>query len=152
VQVAASEVPEFPEAGQLEVEAGETSRREFVLDALSALARFGLAVMWIYSGSTKLGNHMTVMQSIEAYEIFTPYWSNLLANIIGPAEIAGGLILLLGIKIRPAGWVSVGVLVLFVIGLASAYHRACRLTAVALGRIPRAPAMISSWQSSATSA
>lgn len=135
-QVAASEVPEFPEAGQLEVEAGGTSKSEFVLDALSALARFGLAVMWIYSGSTKLGNHMTVTQSIEAYEIFTPYWSNLLANIIGPAEIAGGLILMLGIKIRPAGWVSVGVLVLFVIGLASAYHRGLQLDCGCFGPNP----------------
>lgn len=136
VQVAASEVPEFPEAGQPAAEAGETSRSEIVLDVLSALARFGLAVMWIYSGSTKLGNHMTVTRSIEAYEIFTPYWSNLLANIIGPAEMAGGLILLLGIKIRPTGWVSVGVLVLFVIGLASAYHRGLQIDCGCFGPNP----------------
>lgn len=128
--------PEVSELGQPEQGVGESSRSDFVLDALSALVRFGLAVMWIYSGSTKLGNHMTVTQSIEAYEIFTPYWSNLLANIIGPAEIAGGLILLLGIKIRPAGWVSFGVLVLFVIGLSSAYHRGLQIDCGCFGPNP----------------
>ena len=107
-----------------------------MLDVLSALARFGLAALWIYSGSTKLGNHMTVMQSIEAYEIFTEHWSNLLATIIGPAEIAGGLILLLGIKLRPAGWVSIGVLVLFIIGLASAYSRGLQIDCGCFGPKP----------------
>lgn len=116
--------------------AGETSTSGRVLDVFSALARFGLAAVWIFAGATKLGNHMTVTQSIEAYEIFTPHWSSLLANIIGPAELAGGLILLLGIKIRPAGWVSFGVLVLFVIGLSSAYSRGLQIDCGCFGPDP----------------
>ena len=79
--------------------------------------------MWIYSGVTKLGDHMAVTQTIEAYEIFTPYWSDILARLIGPLELAGGLFLLLGIKIREAGWVSLGVLVLFVLGMWSVHAR-----------------------------
>lgn len=122
VQVTEADTREDGEPG-----AGETSSSERVLDVLSALARFGLAAMWIVSGSTKLGKHFAVTQSIEAYEIFTPYWSSLLANLIGPLELAGGLILLLGIKIRPAGWASFGVLVLFVIGLTSAYARGLQI-------------------------
>lgn len=116
--------------------AGETSTSGRVLDVFSALARFGLAAVWIFAGATKLGNHMTVTQSIEAYEIFTPHWSSLLASIIGPAELAGGLILLLGIKIRPAGWVSFGVLVLFVIGLSSAYSRGLQIDCGCFGPDP----------------
>ena len=116
--------------------AGETSKSGLVLDVLSALARFGLAAMWIASGATKLGKHLYVTQSIEAYEIFTPYWSSLLAHLIGPLELAGGLILLLGIKIRPAGWVSFGVLVLFVIGLSSAYHRGLQIDCGCFGPNP----------------
>lgn len=116
--------------------AGETSTSGRVLDVFSALARFGLAAVWIFAGATKLGNHMTVTQSIEAYEIFTPYWSSLLASIIGPAELAGGLILLLGIKIRPAGWVSFGVLVLFVIGLSSSYSRGLQIDCGCFGPDP----------------
>nr|WP_256478020.1 MauE/DoxX family redox-associated membrane protein [Corynebacterium stercoris] len=94
-----------------------------VLDIASAAARFGLAFMWIYSGYTKLGAHLDVTKSIEAYEIFTPYWSDLLARVIGPLEIAGGLLLLLGIKLRWAGGVSIAVLAAFIVGLYSAYSR-----------------------------
>ncbi|MCP1386983.1 DoxX family membrane protein [Corynebacterium sp. TA-R-1] len=79
--------------------------------------------MWIYSGYTKLGAHLDVTKSIEAYEIFTPYWSDLLARVIGPLEIAGGLLLLLGIKLRWAGGVSIAVLAAFIVGLYSAYSR-----------------------------
>lgn len=108
-----------------------------VLDLFSALARFGMAVMWIFSGSTKIGVHMDVTKSIEAYEIFTPYWSEILARVIGPAEIAGGLLLLLGIKIKPAGWVSIGVLVLFIIGLYSAYTRGLNIDCGCFGPEPQ---------------
>ena len=107
-----------------------------VLDVLSALARFGLAFMWIYAGATKIGDRVTVTRNIEAYEIFTAHWSGLLANLIGPLEIAGGLLLLLGIKLRPAGWVSVGVLLLFIIGLASAYSRGLQIDCGCFGPQP----------------
>ncbi|WP_297851559.1 MauE/DoxX family redox-associated membrane protein [uncultured Corynebacterium sp.] len=110
--------------------------RDRVLDVLSALARFGLAFMWIYAGVTKLGNRLLTTQSIEAYEIFTPYWSHLLAGLIGPLEIAGGLLLLLGIKLRPTGWVSVVVLLLFIIGLASAYSRGLQIDCGCFGSNP----------------
>lgn len=97
--------------------------REVVLDVLSAAARFFMAYIWISAGISKIGVHMDVSRTIAAYEIFTPEWSDMLANIIGPLEIAGGLLLLLGIKLRPAGWVSIGVLALFIIGLTSAWAR-----------------------------
>lgn len=95
----------------------------WALDIAAALARFGLALMWIYSGYTKIGAHLDVTKSIEAYQIFTPYSSDLLARAIGPLELAGGLVLLLGIKLRWAGGVSIFVLVLFILGLWSAYSR-----------------------------
>lgn len=97
--------------------------REMVLDILSAAARFFMAYIWISAGWSKIGAHMDVTLTIQAYEIFTPAWSDLLARLIGPMELAGGLLLLLGIKLRPAGWVSIGVLVLFIIGLGSAWSR-----------------------------
>lgn len=94
-----------------------------MLDILSAAARFFMAYIWLSAGVAKIGVHMDVTQTIMAYEIFTPAWSDLLAHLIGPLEIGGGLLLLLGIKLRPAGWVSIGVLTLFIIGLASAWSR-----------------------------
>ena len=94
-----------------------------VLDFAAAAARFGLAAVWIYAGYTKIGNHLEVFQKIEAYEVFTPYWSDILANFIGPLELAGGLLLLLGIKIRWAGGVSMVVLIMFIMGLWSVHAR-----------------------------
>lgn len=104
-------------------EAPARDTQTLVLDVISAISRFGLAVVWIAGGATKIGNHMDVTQSIVAYEIFTPYWSDLLARIIGPAELAGGLFLLLGLWLRPAGKLSAVVLVLFIIGLSQAWAR-----------------------------
>ena len=66
---------------------------------------------------------MEVTQNIIAYEIFTHEWSNILAQWIGPLELAGGLLLLAGIKLRESGWVSIVVLVLFIIGMYSAWSR-----------------------------
>lgn len=104
--------------------ATQRDTKSLVLDVASALARFGLALMWIYSGVQKvLESHLNLTKTIEAYEIFTPYWSDLIAQVIGPLELAGGLILLLGIKIRWAGGVSLVVLLLFTLGLYSAHAR-----------------------------
>ncbi|WP_425292307.1 MauE/DoxX family redox-associated membrane protein [Corynebacterium mayonis] len=82
-----------------------------------------MAYIWISAGMSKIGVHMDVTQTIKAYEIFTPAWSDYLARIIGPLEIAGGLLLLLGIKLRWSGWLSIGVLLLFMVGLYSAWAR-----------------------------
>lgn len=101
----------------------QDGKRDVVLQVLSAAARFIMAFVWISAGWAKIGQHMTVTQTIMAYQIFTPEWSDMLARIIGPLEIAGGLFLLLGIRIREAGWVSIVVLSLFIIGLSSAYAR-----------------------------
>lgn len=94
-----------------------------VLDAVSFFARFYMAYIWLSAGWAKLDDHMNVTQAIMAYEIFTPQWSDILARLIGPLEIAGGLFLLLGLFLRWSGKVAVGVLVLFIIGIAQAWVR-----------------------------
>ena len=90
--------------------APERNTKTLVLDVLSALARFYMAYVWLDAGIAKLGVPLDVTKTIEAYEIFTPDWSYLLAHIIGPLEVAGGLLLLLGIKLRWSGKVSIIVL------------------------------------------
>ncbi|QPK78853.1 DoxX family membrane protein [Corynebacterium lizhenjunii] len=97
--------------------------KELVLDVISAFARFYLAYIWIKAGMAKIGENMSVTQTIQAYEIFTPEWSGYLAHLIGPLEIAGGLMLLLGLFLRQAASVSLVVLVLFMIGIAQAWGR-----------------------------
>lgn len=103
--------------------AGRTVNRDLLLDVVSAVARFGMAAMWIAAGATKLNDHMNMTQAIVAYEIFTPQWADWLARLIGPLEIAGGLLLLLGIFLRQSSKVATGVLVLFIIGIGQAWAR-----------------------------
>ncbi len=93
------------------------------LDAVSAFARFFMAVVWLYAGAAKLGDHMAVTQSIRAYGLFSLPQSDFLARIIGPMEIAGGLILLLGLFLRQASAVAVIVLLAFIAGIAQAWAR-----------------------------
>lgn len=92
--------------------------KALVLNIISAFARFYMAYIWISAGSAKINQHLAVAQTIQAYEIFTPEWSNYLAYVIGPLEIAGGVLLLLGLFLRPASWVSIAVLTLFITGIA----------------------------------
>lgn len=97
--------------------------KDRLLDVIGAICRFYLGYIWLSAGIAKMGNHMEVTQTIEAYEIFTPAWSDLLARVIGPLEIVGGLLLILGIFLRPSAKLSSVVLVLFIIGMASAWSR-----------------------------
>ena len=108
-------------------ETGNRLNKTLVLDAISFFARFWMAYTWIKAGISKLDAHMAVTQNITAYEIFTPQWSDFLARLIGPLEIAGGVLLLLGIFLRTSSKVSIGVLTLFIIGIAQAWIRGLEL-------------------------
>ncbi|AJI79698.1 MULTISPECIES: MauE/DoxX family redox-associated membrane protein [Corynebacterium] len=94
-----------------------------VADIISALARFGMAAVWIIAGVQKLNAQMDMAQAIQAYEIFTPEWSGYLAVAIGPLEVMGGVLLLLGLFLREASAVGAVVLVLFMVGMAQAWAR-----------------------------
>lgn len=95
--------------------------KELALDVVSFIARFYMAFVWILGGVTKIGETMTVSQNIQAYEIFTPQFSFLLAQLVGPLELAGGLLLALGIYLRKSSVLGLIVLVLFILGLTWAW-------------------------------
>ncbi len=97
--------------------------KTLVLDIVSAFARFYMAYIWIKAGTAKFGEYMSVTQTIKAYEIFTPEWSGYLATIIAPLELAGGIILLVGLFLRQSSVVAICVLSLFIIGIAQAWAR-----------------------------
>lgn len=99
------------------------SKSERAKDAVSFFARFFMAYIWMTAGIGKLGERMAMSQAITAYKIFTPQWSDYLAQLIGPLETAGGLLLLLGLFLKPASKVSIGVLALFIVGIAQAWAR-----------------------------
>lgn len=97
--------------------------KTLILDAISAFARFYMAYIWIKAGWVKINSHRDVTQAISAYKIFTQEWASYLAQLIGPLELAGGLLLLLGLFLRSSGKLSAIVLVLFMIGIGQAWAR-----------------------------
>ncbi|AWB83033.1 hypothetical protein C3B44_09590 [Corynebacterium yudongzhengii] len=103
------------------------------LDIVSFVARFYMAFIWIAAGLSKVGQTMTVSQTIAAYEIFTPEFSYLLAQLIGPLEIGGGLLLLFGVFLRQSAAVSLGVLVLFILGLSWAWANGLEISCGCFG-------------------
>lgn len=114
-----------------------TAQRATVLDLVSALARFGMAAVWIIAGIQKLDVRMEMAQAIEAYGIFTPEWSGYLAYLIGPLELMGGVLLLLGLFLREASAVAAVVLVLFMVSIAQAWARGLVIDCGCFGYEPR---------------
>nr|WP_275434284.1 MauE/DoxX family redox-associated membrane protein [Corynebacterium kefirresidentii] len=94
-----------------------------VLDVISFIARFGMAWVWIEAGVHKLGKTLDMTQAIKGYGIFTPEWAGYLATVIGPLEVIGGVLLLLGLFLRRSSIVATIVLLLFMVGIAQAWAR-----------------------------
>ena len=98
-------------------------KNQQIFEWVAFLSRIGLGTLWIVAGATKIGKIGSTTQSIEAYQIFTFEWSRFLAHIIGPVEIMGGVLLLLGCAISFCSIASISALVLFVTGLTQALLR-----------------------------
>ena len=94
-----------------------------MLDVISFIARFGMAWVWIEAGVHKLGKTLDMTQAIKGYGIFTPEWAGYLATVIGPLEVIGGVLLLLGLFLRRSSIVATIVLQLFMVGIAQAWAR-----------------------------
>lgn len=98
-------------------------KNQQIFEWVAFLFRIGLGTLWIAAGTTKVGKIGSTTQSIEAYQIFTFEWSRFLAHIIGPVEIMGGVLLLLGCVISFCSIASISALALFVTGLTQALLR-----------------------------
>ena len=99
------------------------NKGKLVLDIISFIARFGMAWVWIEAGVHKLGKTLDMTQAIKGYDIFTPDWALYLATVIGPLEVIGGVLLLLGLFLRRSSIVATIVLLLFMVGIAQAWAR-----------------------------
>ncbi|SCF33382.1 Methylamine utilisation protein MauE [Micromonospora viridifaciens] len=90
---------------------------------LGAAARLGLAAVWLYAGFTKVGDLAASGRAVNAYQVM-PYD---LATVIGAAlpfvELALGVLLLVGLATRLVAGFSAALLVIFIIGIASAWAR-----------------------------
>jgi uncharacterized membrane protein YphA (DoxX/SURF4 family) len=90
---------------------------------LGTAVRIGLAAVWLVAGGSKITDLAASGRAVNAYRVM-PYD---VAKVVGAAlpfmEIALGLLLLAGLATRLAASVSVGLLVVFVAGIVSAWAR-----------------------------
>ncbi|MEJ6019115.1 MauE/DoxX family redox-associated membrane protein [Corynebacterium sp. H113] len=96
-------------------------------DILGFIARFGLAAVWLWSGTVKLMNPLDSQRAIAAYQLLPQEFVEPLAVLLPAVEIILGLMLLLGVFLRFAGVVTMLIMVGFIIGLASAWARGLQI-------------------------
>ncbi|MEH1165399.1 MauE/DoxX family redox-associated membrane protein [Micromonospora sp. CPCC 205539] len=90
---------------------------------LGVAARLGLAAVWLVAGASKVGDLAASGRAVNAYQVM-PYD---VATVVGAAlpfvELALGVLLLVGLATRLSAGVSAALLVVFIVGISSAWAR-----------------------------
>ncbi|MDO4911875.1 MAG: MauE/DoxX family redox-associated membrane protein [Corynebacterium sp.] len=94
-----------------------------VKPVISFIARFGLAVVWLYSGWIKYSDHMGTVQSVRAYELFPESVVQVIATGLPILEMLLGLLLIFGVFTRFVSGISVVIFALFIAVIISAWAR-----------------------------
>ena len=97
--------------------------KSLILDIISLITRLAMAAVWIISGISKLRDSLQTQKAMKAYEILPGDLISPLAAGLSAFEIALGVLLFLGIFLRPAGVISIGLLTVFIIAIISAWAR-----------------------------
>lgn len=119
-------VEKIPETTTFRQKVDITPRTKWTRQEIAAfIARMSLAAVWIFAGVSRSlpSNRVSVIQSVQAYDIFSYDWSVFIGNVIGPLEVIGGVLLVIGVVPRITGLVSAVVLSLFIVGIAQAWAR-----------------------------
>jgi uncharacterized membrane protein YphA (DoxX/SURF4 family) len=111
-------------AGEGEVVA--MSRRQW-LPWVGTAARLLLAGVWIAAGWLKLPDPDASVRAVRAYDLLPEALVSPVGYALPVLEIALGLLLLVGLGTRIAAMVSAVLLVLFIIGIASAWARGLQI-------------------------
>ena len=94
---------------------------------LGTVIRVVLGVVWIWAALSKLASPRTFVQAVRAYDV-TPEWlSKGIGYGLPVAELAIGIVLVLGIAVRLAAAVSALLFVMFLIGIIQAAARGIQL-------------------------
>jgi len=102
-------------------------RRRGWLDWAGTLSRAGLAVVWIWAGLAKLTDPNGAVLSVRAYRLLPEVLVRPVAWGLPFLELALAVLLLTGIANRIAGAASAGLLVVFMLGIASAWARGLQI-------------------------
>lgn len=93
----------------------------------STLARLVLAGILLVAGGLKVGSPDQAAAAVQAYRIFPAALGEIIGYGLPVFEIAIGLLLLLGLGTRIAAVITAVLMVLFIIGVASAWARGLRI-------------------------
>jgi uncharacterized membrane protein YphA (DoxX/SURF4 family) len=90
-------------------------------------ARLAVGFIFLLAGVTKLVNPGTFMATLLAYDVLPVALLRPLALMLPWFEVVVGVYLLLGLFTRPAAWVAIGLLVVFMLAIAQAVLRGLSL-------------------------
>ena len=94
-----------------------------VLDAVGALARLGLAAVWLVSGAVKVSDLNQTYVAVQAYELLPSEVASVVAGALPFLELALGLLLVVGLGTRLTALVSALVLLAFIGAVAQSWAR-----------------------------
>ncbi len=97
--------------------------RAHVLDLVGTLARFGLAAVWLVSGTLKAIDLDQTVVAVRAYDVLPRAAVDVVAAVLPFLEIALGLLLLLGVGTRLVAVASGVLLLVFIAGVTQAWAR-----------------------------
>jgi len=109
------------------MDTGQLTRGTAVWPWVSTAARLGLAAVFLIAGGTKVGDLAASGRAVNAYRLM-PFE---VAKGVGAAqpflEIALGLLLLVGIATRLSAGIAAVLLVVFIVGIVSAWARGLQI-------------------------
>ena len=94
-----------------------------VLDGIGALARLGLAAVWLVSGLLKAVDPAQTYVAVRAYDVLPRSLLSVVAGVLPWFELALGLLLLVGIGTRAVAVLSAALLLVFIAGVTQAWVR-----------------------------
>src|SRR4051812_19874072 len=94
---------------------------------LSTAARVGLAAVFLIAGGLKVGDLAASGRAVNAYQLMSFDAARLVGAIQPFLEIAVGLLLLVGLAVRLSAAVAALLLVVFIVGIASAWARGLQI-------------------------
>ena len=97
--------------------------RARLLDIVGTLARLGLAAVWLISGWLKAVDLDQTYVAVRAYDVLPTAAVEVVSVVLPFLELALGLLLLVGVGTRAVAVLSMGLLLVFVAGVAQAWAR-----------------------------
>lgn len=94
---------------------------------LSTLGRLVLAGVWIVAGISKITDLDASVRAVRAYQILPEIGAQLVGAGLPAVEVLLGVLLLVGAGVRAGAWVSAVLMVIFMIGIASAWARGLQI-------------------------